>query len=162
MTRPNTVRETLRPVTSLGLATGTFDMFRVGSGFGHIFYGPGDNGYGIAAFAAMDIARASGLFATMAGPFAGRASGFRRSYPPDAFSRQPRGLMDQMTLDAAKKGAGRTIIRNLGDPRYKGMEKCSYSVRSTNGVLSEVHYVRDSATGNLFDFKFKHHAERYR
>jgi hypothetical protein len=46
-----------------------------------------------------------------------------------------------MTLDAAQKGAGRKIIDNLGDPKFKGMEKWEYKVKSANGQDSVVHYV---------------------
>jgi len=77
----------------------------------------------------------------------------------DNWSRTPKNLMDQMVLDAAKQGKGQKIIDNLGDPRFKGMEKWSYGETSANGVRSEVHYVRDPKTGQLTDFKFKHHAE---
>ena len=67
--------------------------------------------------------------------------------------------MDQMVLDAAKQGKGVKIIDNLGDPKFKGMEKWSYTERSAAGFRSEVHYVRDPKTRELMDFKFKHHAE---
>ena len=77
----------------------------------------------------------------------------------DEFSRVPKGLMDQMVLDAAKQGRGIKIIDNLGDPKFKGMEKWSYTEKSANGLRSEVHYVRDPNTGELMDFKFKHHAD---
>jgi RHS repeat-associated protein len=81
---------------------------------------------------------------------------------PDKWSRLPRSTMDQMVLDAAKRGKGDMIIKNLNDPQFKGMEKWSYGETSGAGLRSEVHYVRDPATGKLFDFKFKHHAETYR
>jgi filamentous hemagglutinin len=58
-------------------------------------------------------------------------------------------------LDAAKNGAGEEVIQNLGDDAFKGMTKMSYSETSANGVLSEVHYVKDPRTGALMDFKFK-------
>jgi hypothetical protein len=63
-----------------------------------------------------------------------------------------------MALDAAKQGEGKVIIKNLGDPRYKGMEKIEYKVKSANGRDSVVHYVRDPKTGKLMDFKFKKHS----
>jgi hypothetical protein len=77
----------------------------------------------------------------------------------DKFSRTPKSLMDQMVLDAAKQGNGVKIIDNLRDPKFKGMEKWSYTEKSANGLRSEVHYVRDPKTGKLLDFKFKHHAD---
>lgn len=80
----------------------------------------------------------------------------------DDFSRLPRGLMDEMVMDAAKQGKGIKIIDNLGDPRFKGMEKWSYGETSAQGLRSEVHYVRNPSTGEMMDFKFKHHAETYK
>ncbi|MDA3798970.1 MAG: hypothetical protein PF692_07810 [Kiritimatiellae bacterium] len=59
-------------------------------------------------------------------------------------------------------GKGCTIIENLGDPKFKGMEKWSYTEKSALGLKSEVHYVRDPKTGTLMDFKFKHNAKIYR
>ncbi|MBK7708707.1 MAG: hypothetical protein IPJ30_23865 [Acidobacteria bacterium] len=49
-----------------------------------------------------------------------------------SFSREPLTLQDQMTLDAARNGAGTRIIENLGDARFKGMENWQYAVRSSN------------------------------
>lgn len=77
----------------------------------------------------------------------------------DKFSRAPKGLMDEMVLDAAKQGKGTKIMGNLNYPKFKGMEKWSYTEKSANGLRSEVHYVRDPKTGELMDFKFKHHAD---
>ncbi|NLG02110.1 MAG: RHS repeat-associated core domain-containing protein, partial [Lentisphaerae bacterium] len=80
----------------------------------------------------------------------------------DKFSRTPKSLMDEMVLDAAKKGKGNLIIENLNDPKFKGMDKWRYGEKSTQGLNSEVHYVGDPKTGELMDFKFKHHAEIFR
>jgi RHS repeat-associated protein len=80
----------------------------------------------------------------------------------DKFSRTAKSLMDEMVLGAAKEGKGIKIIDNLGDPKFKGMEKWSYGETSAAGVRSEVHYVRDPKSGDLMDFKFKHHAETYK
>ncbi|MES9903254.1 MAG: hypothetical protein ABW168_11355, partial [Sedimenticola sp.] len=74
------------------------------------------------------------------------------------WSRAPKSIQDQMTLDAARKGAGSKIRSNLGDPKFKGMEKWEYKVKSGNGQDSVVHYVRDPNTKNLMDFKFKKHS----
>jgi hypothetical protein len=63
-----------------------------------------------------------------------------------------------MTLDTAKKGAGRKLIDDLGDPKFKGMEKWEYKVKSKGGKDSVVHYVRDPDTDKLMDFKFKKHS----
>lgn len=61
--------------TGADLASGSADMFRVGSGLGYAMYAPDENIYGRLAFAAMDIPRGAGLFAALAGPFAGGAGG---------------------------------------------------------------------------------------
>lgn len=53
---------------------------------------------------------------------------------------------------------GNVIIKNLNDPKFKGMEKMELKVKSANGNDSVVHYVRDPNTGNLMDFKFKKHS----
>jgi hypothetical protein len=73
----------------------------------------------------------------------------------DPWLRTPKTLQDQMTLAAAQKGAGSKLIDNLGDDRFKGWEKWEYKVKSAEGRDSVVHYVRDPASGNLMDFKFK-------
>jgi hypothetical protein len=69
-----------------------------------------------------------------------------------------------MALQAAREGAGEVKIPELGDPRYARMEKMSYTVKSAEGQVSEVHYVRDQVgrgtwepggPPGLEDFKFK-------
>lgn len=74
------------------------------------------------------------------------------------WSRSPKTIQDQMTLAAAKKGEGRRIMENLGDSRYKGMEKWEYKVKSNDKRDTVVHYVRDPKSGKLMDFKFKKHS----
>lgn len=54
------------------VARSLVDTLRVGSGTGQAIYACNENGYGRAAFAAMDVVRATALFSMMAGPFAGR------------------------------------------------------------------------------------------
>ena len=76
----------------------------------------------------------------------------------DKWSRGAKSLQDKLTLDAAKAGKGQKLIDNLGDPKFKGMEKWEYKVKSANGRDSVVHYVRDPKTGKLMDFKFKKHS----
>ncbi|WP_275250801.1 RHS repeat domain-containing protein [Vandammella animalimorsus] len=73
----------------------------------------------------------------------------------DKWIREPASLQDQMTLEAAKRGAGQKIIESLNDPAFKGMEKWEYKVKSAEGLDSVVHYVRDPKTGKLYEFKFK-------
>ncbi|UTZ28041.1 hypothetical protein HB761_01280 [Vibrio campbellii] len=66
-----------------------------------------------------------------------------------------------MTLEAAMRGEGIVKIDNLGDPKYAGMEKMELETISIGGKKSNVHYVRDPATGNTMDFKFKKHSSDY-
>lgn len=56
--------------TAADLASGTADMLRVGSGVGHAIYDEDENGYGRAAFVAMDVRRASGIFTLLGAPAA--------------------------------------------------------------------------------------------
>jgi hypothetical protein len=63
-----------------------------------------------------------------------------------------------MALKSAQEGQGDVIIKNLNDPKYKGMEKMELKVKSVGGKDSVVHYVRDPKTGDLMDFKFKKHS----
>ncbi len=63
-----------------------------------------------------------------------------------------------MALKAAKAGEGTEIIRNLSDPRYQGMTKMQYFIKSSNGRTSTVHYVKDPKTNELMDFKFTKHS----
>jgi hypothetical protein len=88
----------------------------------------------------------------------GKEEGPKTPSTLDKWSRKPESLQDQMTLEAARKGAGNKIIDNLGDPEFKGMEKWEYKVKSADGKDSVVHYVRDPKTGELRDFKFKRHS----
>ena len=77
----------------------------------------------------------------------------------DKWSRTPRSIQDRLTLETAKKGKGvplKDIM--LKDPRYKGMEKWEYKVKSKDGKDSVVHYIKDPKTGKLMDFKFKKHS----
>ena len=41
--------------------------------------------------------------------------------------------------------------------KYEGMDKHSYRVKSAEGSVSDVHYVKDPKTGNMYDFKFESH-----
>ena len=67
---------------------------------------------------------------------------------PETWSKDPKSIQDQMTLDAAKEGQGSKIIDNLGDEKFKGMENWEYKVKSENGRDSVVHYVRDPQPEN--------------
>ncbi len=77
---------------------------------------------------------------------------------PDKWSREPKSIQDQMALDAAKRGAGDELDIKLNDPKYVGMKKMEYRVKSETGKDSVIHYVRDPKTGELMDFKFKKHS----
>jgi hypothetical protein len=46
----------------------------------------------------------------------------------------------------------------LKDPRFKGMYKMEYKVKSQQGKDSVIHYIKDQKTGKNFDFKFKKHS----
>ena len=59
------------PMRFFDTLRGSADMLRCGSGTGQAIYSEGENGYGRAAFGAMDVSRCSALFATLAGPFSG-------------------------------------------------------------------------------------------
>jgi hypothetical protein len=93
-------------------------------------------------------------------PGSNSSTGTGGGMPPDddKWSREPKSVQDKMALDAAKNGEGQTIIRDLGDPRYKGMDKMELKVKSDAGRDSVVHYVKDPKTGEVMDFKFKKHS----
>ena len=76
----------------------------------------------------------------------------------DKWSRAPKNIQDQMTLEAARRDAGVIIIKDLKDPRFKGMLKMELKIKSKNGNDTVVHYVKDPRTGKLADFKFKKHS----
>jgi RHS repeat-associated protein len=98
--------------------------------------------------------------ATLVAPVA-KAAGITRvstAAESKVWSRAPQTLQDQMALGAAQSGAGTKIIDNLGHPKFKGMEKWEYKVKSSEGRDSVIHYVRDPKTGELMDFKFKKHS----
>jgi hypothetical protein len=86
------------------------------------------------------------------------------------WSRTANTLQDEMALQAAKEGAGEPVkrLQELGDPRYQRMGKVSYVVESTEGRVTEVHYVQDKAGRGTWDpggppgredFKFKRHSD---
>jgi hypothetical protein len=66
-----------------------------------------------------------------------------------------------MTLESAKRGEGIVKVPDLKDPKYKGMDKMELEIISSGGKKSNVHYVRDPATGKTMDFKFKKHSTDY-
>ncbi len=157
--------------TNADLISSVYDPLRLGSGIGYAMYDGDATGSQRAFAVGQDILRAT-VIGSLAAGFASRAmsAGFRSAPAQttqacpivDKFSRDPKSLMDQMVVDAAKRGAGDKLPIKLNDPRFKGMDKFSYGETSAAGIRSEVHYVRDPVTGNTMDFKFKHHAERYR
>jgi hypothetical protein len=161
----------------------THFMFMLGSAAGTVVAGGGSvGGYALSpatlgtsaavgtgsailagALAAKTAPSATLVYRTVQGalqsPQAGNGGGGSQ---PDEFSRDPKGLLDQMTLEGAKQGKEVPIIESLKDPEFKGMEKRNYSVKSANGLHSEVHYVRNPKTGEFMDFTFKIHASTYR
>ena len=98
--------------------------------------------------------RAGGGALRAAGGFLGASE----SAYVDKWSREAQCLQDQMALQAAKQGAGKLIIQDLGDARFRGMEKWQYVLTSKEGRDTVIHYVRDPRTGRLLDFKFVKHA----
>ena len=96
------------------------------------------------------------------------AAALEREAASTTWSRTANTLQDEMALQAAKEGAGETIIPELDDPRYQGMEKVSVTVKSAEGRVSDVHYVRDRAGRGTWDpggppgmedFKFKRQSD---
>lgn len=79
----------------------------------------------------------------------------------NVISRNPKSIQDQMTLEAAQRGEGIVKIPSLNDPKFKGMQKMELETISAGGKKSNVHYVRDPATGQTMDFKFKKHSADY-
>jgi hypothetical protein len=73
----------------------------------------------------------------------------------DKFRRTPNNLAEKLTMDEAKGGAGKKIISNLNDPKFKGMDKMQHVHKHPNGTQTNIHYVRDPKTGKTMDFKFK-------
>ena len=73
----------------------------------------------------------------------------------EKWSRMPKSIQDQMTLRAARDGKGYSIIKNLNDPKFKGMEKMELKVKSANGRDSVVHHVRNPETGELKTLSLK-------
>lgn len=69
------------------------------------------------------------------------------------------GIQEQMTMNAAKNGAGRQIMsaKPMADPRYagQGYQKWEYTTRAASGNKTSVHYMKDSKTNFTWDFKFK-------
>ena len=73
----------------------------------------------------------------------------------EKWTRDPSSIQDKMALESAKKGQGVKIIDKLNDPKFKGMEKWEFRIKSNEGKDSVIHYVRDPKSGKLTDFKFK-------
>jgi len=167
-TDPHAVNTNTAIIFVANLAHGAANLFRVGDGLAQAYYCE-DTWQGRAAYVLMDVERASGIASIVLG---GAVRGGLSSTPSRfltrpifgkarPFSRDPLTLQDQMTLEAAKRGAGQKIIDNLGDPRFRGMEKFEYRVKSVKGNDSVVHYVRDPQTGQLLDFKFTKHSNGF-
>lgn len=76
----------------------------------------------------------------------------------DKWDRKALSIQDQMTLEAAQTGAGKNIISNLNDPKFKGWDKYEYKEKSNDGLDSVVHYVKVPNTDYTTDFKFKKQA----
>ena len=53
-----------------------------------------ENGYAVAAYVLMDVGRGAGLFATMAGPVAGKVGTTRTKIPWDSWDNYPKTVVD--------------------------------------------------------------------
>ncbi len=81
--------------------------------------------------------------------------GYKIFTKPMKFRRTPKTYHEQLTMGEARGGAGEKVISNLGDPKYKGMEKWHHSRKNLDGETAVIHYVRDPKTETLMDFKYK-------
>jgi RHS repeat-associated protein len=95
------------------------------------------------------VANAGGKAAVTASEGAGKA----------AARTEAENLMEEMAMDAAKKGAGRVIMEGTewNDPLYQGAGwvKMQYTEVSANGQRVVVHYMKNTITGVMTGFKFK-------
>jgi hypothetical protein len=73
----------------------------------------------------------------------------------DPWRRTPENLYEKIAHQQAKAGMGRVEMRGLNDPMFKGMDKVHLSLKTHNGRVVVVHYVRDPKTMRIMDFKFK-------
>lgn len=69
-------------------------------------------------------------------------------------------LMEEMAMESVMKNPalGRVVEATLGDPRWLGWTKMHYSVTSSNGIKTVIHYVAKIENGVIKavdDFKFK-------
>lgn len=67
--------------------------------------------------------------------------------------RQPRNALEKKAFDAAYQDKGVRIIKQLKDPRFKGMSKYRVSVKEGQDS-AVVHYVKD-LSNRILDVKFK-------
>ncbi|MBK7708709.1 MAG: RHS domain-containing protein [Acidobacteria bacterium] len=167
-TDPHAVNTNTAIIFVANLAHGAANLFRVGDGLAQAYYCE-DTWQGRAAYILMDVERASGiagivLGGTVRGGFSSAPSAFLTKPIPGTsggFSRHPLTLQDEMALEAAKTQCWPEDHQELGDWRYRGLEKWEYKVKSASGNDSVVHYVRNPRTGQLMDFKFKKHSNGY-
>lgn len=72
---------------------------------------------------------------------------------------EPIDLQEKLAMDEAKAAKGKKVIipaEEMDDPRYKGThDKQSWVHEHGDGTKTEVHNVKERATGNESDFKFK-------
>ena len=101
------VGPSLTPVRLSSILLHFTDLLRVGNGLGQAMYANDENGWGRAAFVAMDVQRAADLFALIAGARAGRLGA-----PVEEFDACPltlrrpyiRNSTRQAVLDSAPRG----------------------------------------------------------
>lgn len=67
----------------------------------------------------------------------------------------PRDLKEQLAMEQvqANPGAGKKLPLQMNDPRWPASDGWVKMSQNVNGV--EVHYVENTTTGQVDDFKFK-------
>jgi filamentous hemagglutinin len=67
----------------------------------------------------------------------------------------PRDLKEQLAMEQVKAnpGAGKKLPLQMNDPRWPASDGWVKMSQNVNGV--EVHYVENTTTGQVDDFKFK-------
>jgi hypothetical protein len=70
---------------------------------------------------------------------------------------EPQTIAEQAAMDAARSGEGKISMRGpFGDPKYKnpGWEKWKYGTTTADGNKIEIHYMKNTITGQTDQFKF--------
>ena len=103
--------------TIADIASGGSDLLRVGSGVGYAYYAEDENGYGRAAFAAMDVGRASGIAAILLGGanrFLGSSSEFCSMNRANPFRGKTPQEIDDMFMNKGFSPRGPDPVNGKG------------------------------------------------